>query len=130
MPGGRPTKYTDETNDTARAYLDGGYMAEGSVIPSVAGLALLLGVARNTIYDWASQEDKLEFSNILDDILSKQEILLINSGLTGDFNASIAKLALGKHGYSDKVEQDTVHSFDLSGHTLEQLDEIINSEKS
>ncbi|WP_415843310.1 terminase small subunit [Xenorhabdus thuongxuanensis] len=31
---------------------------------------------------------------------------LINKGLTGDFNSTIAKMMLTKHGYSDKQEID------------------------
>ena len=30
--------------------------------------------------------------------------MTINRALTGDYNATIAKLLLGKHGYSDKLE--------------------------
>jgi hypothetical protein len=38
----------------------------------------------------------------LDRILATQELKLMDGGLTGDFNSAIAKLALGKHGYSEK----------------------------
>ena len=40
--------------------------------------------------------------------MKKQEKDLINKGLTGDFNSTITKLILTKHGYSDK--QDIDHS--------------------
>jgi hypothetical protein len=100
----RPTDYTPELLEKARNYLVD-YEYDGSVIPSVAGLSEYLGISRTCIYDWAKQEDKKEFSDILGQILSKQERLLINKGLTGDFNSAIAKLALGKHGYSEKSEQ-------------------------
>ena len=104
MAGGRPTDYSDEILEKARDYLVSFGDDDNAVIPSVAGLALRLGLARSTVYKWAGEEDKAAFSDILDDILSKQEQLLINGGLRGDMNASIAKLALGKHGYSDKVD--------------------------
>ena len=107
---GRPTKYTPALVASAREYLDGGYLDkrenenEEEVIPSVAGLAGWLGVSRQTIYEWSKDPDKSIFSDILEGILSKQERILISSGLRGTFNASIAKLALGKHGYSDKTD--------------------------
>ncbi len=98
MAGGRPTKYTDELLERAGQYLDE-YEKAGDQIPSVAGLSLWLGLSRSTIYDWGDDEDKPEFSHILMEILSKQESLLLNKGLSGDFNAQITKLVLGKHGY-------------------------------
>lgn len=104
MAGGRPTKYNDNMLKRTKDYLNN-YKDEGDLVPSVAGLSSLLGIGRNTIYDWAKHEDKAEFSNILDKIQAKQEQILLNGGLSGDFNASIAKLMLGKHGYSEKVDQ-------------------------
>ena len=35
-----------------------------------------------------------------------QELTLLNGSLTSGLNANIAKLVLGKHGYSDKQETD------------------------
>lgn len=101
MPAGRPTKYTEELLERAATYIDC-FQDEGDVIPSIAGLAIYLDIGRNTIYTWADDDEKPEFRDILGKILAKQEKLLLNSGLTGDFNSQITKLALGKHGYSDK----------------------------
>lgn len=106
MPAGRPSAYTPEILQKAIEYLDGGYSSEGAVIPSVEGLALFIGKARSTVYEWANHDDKKEFSDILEQILSKQAVLLLNKGLTGEFNSNIAKLALGKHDYKDKAETD------------------------
>src|SRR3990167_951809 len=99
----RPTIYSEDILEKTRDY-SVNFSNYGDVIPSVAGLAVHLKISRPTIYDWASQEDKQEFSYILDDILSDQERVLMNKGLTGEFNSNIVKLALGKHGYSDKTE--------------------------
>ena len=101
----RPTKYTPELVERAKAYLTDFESQNSAVIPSHAGLANYLEVRRETLYDWAKQKNKAEFSNILGEILAKQEEMTLNGGLSGTFNASIAKLLLGKHGYSDK--QDT-----------------------
>lgn len=105
MKVGRPTEYTEEMLAKARAYLEVGY-AEDERIPSVAGLSRFLNIARSTIYDWASQEDKQDFSDILEQILAKQEYTLLNKAITGEFNSTIAKLVLSKQGYTEKTETD------------------------
>ena len=102
-PGGRPTKYSNNTLIVAREYLNH-YEKHGDQIPSIAGLAVILGIRRETLHVWAKEEGKEEFSNILGAILAKQENVLINKGLTGDFNSAISKLVLGKHGYHEKVD--------------------------
>ena len=108
MPAGRPTKYTKEFLQTARDYLEN-YSDHGDAIPSVAGLAVVSKIRRETLHEWAKAEDKEEFSNILGEILAKQEQTLISNGLTGDFNPTIVKLVLGKHGYSDKADNTNTH---------------------
>lgn len=120
---GRPTDYNEEILEKTRDYIDN-YSDYGDAIPSIAGLADRLGIARSTIYDWASQEAKKDFSDILENILSRQEKTLLNKGLTNEFNANITKLALGKHGYHDKQETDITtkgekidSSIDLEGIT-------------
>jgi hypothetical protein len=102
MKVGRPTDYTEELLQKARDYVSVAISDEK--LPSIAGLAKHLGLSRSTIYDWASQEDKKEFSYILEDVLSTQEEELINKGLTGKYNSTITKLILTKHGYSDKAD--------------------------
>jgi len=101
MPGGRPTKYNNSILADANDYLEN-FKDEGDVIPSVEGLSLKLNIARQTLYNWADDEDKKEFLDILENINTKQKKLLLNNGLTGEFNSNIAKLVLGKHGYSEK----------------------------
>ena len=102
-PVGRPTLYNDAILAKAKYYLDN-YKSHGHVVPQIAGLARVLGVRRETLYAWAKEENKEEFSNILEEIMSEQEISLINGGLGGDFNSNITKMMLTKHGYSDKQE--------------------------
>jgi len=104
MTAGRPTKYTAELLEAARSYVDGGYAEQGDPAPLIAGLAINLGISRETVYAWASQDDKGEFSDIVSDLMATQERKLLQGGLSGEFNASITKLALTKHDYSDKSE--------------------------
>lgn len=99
MSAGRPTKYNATMLKKAQDYLN----SYDGPIPSVAGLSLELKVSKSTIYLWA-QENK-EFSDTLDQLKSKQEILLMQGGLTNVYNATIAKLIMAtNHGYSDKQE--------------------------
>jgi hypothetical protein len=97
--GGRPTKYTPELLEECHRYL-----TDYNTLPSIAGLAVRLGIARETLQAWARDNDKEEFSYIYTQLLAKQEDELIRNGLMGHFNASITKMILTKHGYSDKVD--------------------------
>lgn len=111
MPAGRPTKYNELTLEVAENYLRN-YEKFDDVIPSHIGLSLVLGINAETLYSWNKDPRKPEFTNILERILKKQHQVLISKGLSGEFNSNIAKLVLGKHGYSDKsdVNQNiTVH---------------------
>jgi len=102
---GRPTKYNTALLEKAQHYLDN-YGEYGDIIPSLAGLALVLGLSRETLRLWSKDEDKKEFFGILERINQKQECVLINNGLNGTFNSNIAKLVLGKHGYQDRQQQE------------------------
>lgn len=104
---GRPTAYNDEIQAKADAYVDGGFIECGDVVPSRAGLALELGVARETLSNW---EKHPAFLGTLRKVSSLQERISLNGGLKGDLNSTIVKLLLANHGYSDKVQQDNVSS--------------------
>ena len=103
---GRPSKYTPEILEKAKAYVDGGYLACGDVIPQMAGLSIELSISRETIYDWCDDPEKKEFSDIVARCLRAQERKLLNGSLTGDLNPTIAKLLLTKHGYSERVQNE------------------------
>lgn len=100
MPAGRPTKYGQEILDKTRKYIDGGY----GIFPSIAGLALALKVSRDTVREWAKEEGKEEFSAIIEELQALQEQKLLENGLTNEYNPTITKVVLTKHGYSDKQE--------------------------
>ena len=105
MAGGRPSKYTPELIEKARDYVDN-HVKYGDVVPSHAGLACEIDITRSTLYEWSHDEEKQEFSDILDKCNKKQERMLLSGALLGDMNANIAKLMLGKHGYSDKQQTE------------------------
>lgn len=104
MPAGAPTAYQgDTTIFMAEKYLEE-FKDNNELIPSIAGLALYLGVSRSTVNLWATQPDKKKFSDTLERIKARQEVLLLSGGLGGTMNSTITKLALANHGYSDKVD--------------------------
>lgn len=118
---GRPTDYNSEILSKAWEYVDScedtteqivtgqsekGFTTFGTKVtvklPSIEGLALYIGVHKDTVYEWEKIHD--EFSDVINVLRSKQAERLINNGLSGDYNANIAKLLLSKHGYADKQE--------------------------
>jgi hypothetical protein len=109
MTAGRPSLYTPELVKRARGYLTS-YQDMGDVVPTIAGLACVLGVTRETCRAWGNEPDKAEFSAILMELMQRQERELVNKGLQGEFNAPITKMMMTKHGYSDKVENDHTSS--------------------
>jgi hypothetical protein len=107
-PVGRPSKYTDELIAKARGYIAHAFHQEK--LPTIEGLAIYLQVKRSTIYDWAKDPAKEEFSDILEEVLAHQAETLINKGLRGEYNSTIAKVILTKHNYSDRQELDHTSS--------------------
>lgn len=105
MTAGRPSKYTKDVIEKARRYI-ANHQDFDDPIPSIAGLASVLGIVRETCHAWAKDENKPEFSDILKELMQKQERCLIRGGLMGDFNAPITKMIMTKHGYSDRVDTD------------------------
>ena len=103
---GRSTEYTDEVVEIGKDYIQN-YETYGDAIPSVVGLCKAIKRSRSTIYKWADEQGG-EFSDMLREINELQHQVVINKGITGEFNSTIAKLVLSKHGYSDtqKVESN------------------------
>ncbi len=104
---GRPSGYSPEILEKTIEYIEGGYKDHDQIIPSVAGLAVALGVGRQSLYDWSAKEENADFSYILGALNTHQESVLLNKGLSSEFNPTITKLVLGKHGYQEKAETPT-----------------------
>lgn len=125
MAVGRPTKLTDELIKQAENYLTTWKTVDQEAIPTIEGLAIRLGISRDTVYEWRkvpvptegaipeskSLELHLQFSDIVNELQAKQARTLISNGLNGKFNPTITKLILsGKHNYVEKTESDLHHS--------------------
>lgn len=102
---GRPTIWSEEIEAKAWEYAQGGWESQGDAVPMVVGLCLYIERSQTVIYEWAKDEDK-QFRDIVKAIGENQQVELFNKSLRGDYNASMAKLMLTKHGYSDKVDSD------------------------
>jgi hypothetical protein len=104
---GRPTSYSEQILIDANDYISrcNDQWKDNRLIvsvPTVEGLAFHLEVSRSTVYLW--QKEYPEFSDIIEMLLQKQAQALINNGLSGNYNSTIAKVLLTKHGYTDKQE--------------------------
>lgn len=106
---GRPTSYNQVIINKAQEYLDQ-CMAHDAGLPSIVDLCLHIGINKATVYRWRKDEDKAIFCDILDRVEMMQESSLIKNGLSGDYNSTIAKMMMTKHGYSDKQELDHTSS--------------------
>jgi hypothetical protein len=120
---GRPIEYSEEIGRKSIKYLemcndqhtefhrtrsDGSNSFERIVnvkIPTIEGLALSIDISRDTVYDWKSKYP--EFSYIIDKLMAIQADRLLNNGLSGTYNPTIAKVLLTKHGYREGVDNTT-----------------------
>lgn len=124
MAAGRPTEYSPEIVQAAWDYVDGGWKENGASIPSLVGMCRVLKRGKSTLYDWAKDPTK-EFSDIIESLNELQEEILAENGLTGEFNASITKLLLTKHGYSDKQEVSQETKLSINGLSDAELERIV-----
>lgn len=91
-------------------------------LPTIVGFAAYLGVSEKTLYNWAGDND--DFRIALDKIKNEQKQRLINSGLSGNYNSTIAKLILSSnHGMKERVDK-TSDDKPINNFNDEQVDRI------
>ena len=130
---GQPTKYDPKYNTYVDDYLElnidevetNRWNLSGQHIkvrlPTIEGFALYIGVTRQTLYEW--KETHQEFSYSLTRILNEQKKRLLNMGLSGHYNPTIAKLILSSdHGMREKSDI-TSDDKPLGVSTLKELDD-------
>lgn len=103
MAFGRPTEYREDYVLQIEKYLEE-YKDLGEVIPTIAGVARYLGIARPTVYAWADDPEKADFSYMISKVQTEQEIITLSNGLTGAFKPQVSTLVLSKHGYAAKTD--------------------------
>lgn len=147
MSMGRPTKLTRELIDKAQDYLNSctdtiretekGSLSYVEVrLPTIAGLALHLGIGRRTVYEWIAPKEtedeeekqlRLDFSHTVDEILTEQDDRLVNGSLGGLYNAKIAGILMSNHGHIEKKSVDVTtkgKSLNLQSYTDEELERL------
>lgn len=124
---GRKTKYHSEMPDLIRAYLgtcedeyeewvkssgDKGTTYERQIkvsLPTFVGAARYIDISEETLHKWKEKHPK--FKKALTEVLAEQKQRLIEKGLAGAYNSTIAKLILSSnHGMSDRQKNE--HSVD------------------
>lgn len=118
-PVGRPETYTysDQWEQWIEEWKFATVDIDGAVnLPTIESLTLFLQdklkeskkyISLNTVDTYGRGEDaKPEFLGALQWIKCEQKKRLLNSGLSGDYNSTIAKLILSSnHGMAEKTEQ-------------------------
>jgi len=117
---GRPSEYTDALAKKAQKYLDGcvdsieeyhktrGEKSDSYErivrvkLPTIEGLAIAIGINKTTVYEWEKKYPA--FSNVIEDLRNVQADRLLNNGMSGDYNPTIAKVLLTKHGYREGTD--------------------------
>jgi F0F1-type ATP synthase gamma subunit len=108
--GGRPSSYDESFIAKADEYLalcQDEYDEKRRVhLPKIEAFAQFLGVNKTTLYEW--EKDHPEFSNALEKIRTEQLERLVDNGLSGAYNSTIAKLMLSSnHGMREKSDVTT-----------------------
>lgn len=108
MPAGRPKgtgKYNATIQAAADRYVDA-FGMRGHLLPTIEGLAQVLGVTRRTLHNWDNESEKPDFFHTLGRLRCQQKITLLEKGLTGEFNPAIAKLMLSaNHGMHERWDR-------------------------
>lgn len=106
---GRPTEYKEEYVGMADHYLaicEDTLTERGKLqvkLPTLEGFAVYIGVNKSSLYEW--EKKHANFSDALTKIRTEQKERLLNMGLSGDYNSTIAKLVLSaNHGMAEKTE--------------------------
>lgn len=143
MAGGRPTKYKEEYCDLADEYIAECIDEETTFhktmgeksnsydrilkvnLPTHEGFAIYINVVPSTLYEWANKHPS--FSKALDKIKNEQKKRLLNKGVSGEYNSTIAKLILSSnHGMAEKSETVSKTEVTVSEKVKDKIDSILD----
>lgn len=148
---GRPTKYDPEFCRKVDEYLSSNQDEEVKVVkqvneekgyeiydtkfkvklPTIEGFALFLNVSKKSLLNW--EKEYPEFLHALDKIRAEQHNRLVNSGLSGEYNPTIAKLILSSnHNYKERSEQENTGEVLIKGakELASKLDQVLDENLS
>jgi len=90
-------------------------------LPTIEGFGKFINIPKPTIYAWRKVHP--EFLDSLDKILDEQKKRLLENGLSGTYNSTIAKLILSSnHGMAEKTVSTQVV---VTADEIKELDEIL-----
>lgn len=108
---GRPTEYKEDYCRQVDVYLsqcEDTMTERGKIqvnLPTLEGFSTFINVNKSSLYEW--EKKYLDFSDALEKIRREQKQRLLNMGLSGDYNPTIAKLVLSaNHGMAEKTQTD------------------------
>ena len=121
-PGGRPSEYKPEYVEKVDEYIQLSLKQNKSTteLPTLVGLAIYLDKVVNTLKNWSKEHP--EFLTALRKLQAYQERELINRGLLGTYNSTIAKLILSSnHGMTERIDQTSGNEPMLEPLTVEEM---------
>ena len=90
-------------------------------LPTMEGFAKFIGIPKVTIYSWRKKQPEFLFS--LEKIIDEQKKRLLENGLSGAYNSTIAKLILSSnHGMAEKIMSTQVV---VTAEDIKELDKIL-----
>ena len=105
-PGGRPSEYKPEYVEKVDEYIQLSLKQNKTTteLPTLVGLAIYFDKVVNTLKNWGKEHP--EFLTALRKLQAYQKRELINRGLLGTYNSTIAKLILSSnHGMTERIDQ-------------------------
>jgi len=97
---GRPSGYRKEYCDLS-GYLD--QCKDKEELPTKCGYACFIGVCEDTLTSWGSKYP--DFLGSLRELINIEKRNLLNKGLAGTYNSTIAKLVLSaNHGMKERID--------------------------
>ncbi len=105
-PGGRPSEYKPEYVEKVDKYIQLSLKQNKTTteLPTLVGLAIYFDKVVNTLKNWGKEHP--EFLTALRKLQAYQKRELINRGLLGTYNSTIAKLILSSnHGMTERIDQ-------------------------
>lgn len=99
--------------------------------PTMAGLAVFLGVHKDTVYSYMNAEQKTgvssEATKGIADVLARArdriEAFTVEASMSGDIDPKTASLILGGFGYANKTEDKATVTVRLAGATSKEVDD-------
>ena len=93
-------------------------------LPTIEGFSSFLNINNSTLYEWDKKYP--DFSKALEKIIKEQQKRLLDKGLSGEYNSTIAKLILSSnHGMAERKDITTKGQA-IGAETQEKIDSALD----